>query len=111
MGSSIAHLLGTVFRRNEEDCRVLLAAGAGAGMATAFNAPIAGSVFVLEELVRRFDTRITLAILGASARVIAVARILLGKGPEFSVGPVHWYNFATLPLDLFFGIVICIESI
>ena len=53
MGASIAHLVGTLFRRNWPDCRVLLAAGAGAGLATAFNAPIAGAIFVLEELVRR----------------------------------------------------------
>jgi len=54
MGASVAHLLGKVFRRPWPDCRALLAAGAGAGLATAFNAPIAGAIFVLEELVRRF---------------------------------------------------------
>src|SRR5882724_9255510 len=32
MGASIAHLIGTLFRRNWPDCRVLLAAGAGAGL-------------------------------------------------------------------------------
>ena len=67
MGASIAHLVGTMFRRSWPDCRVLLAAGAGAGLATAFNAPIAGAVFVLEELVRRFEHRIAIAALGASA--------------------------------------------
>lgn len=74
MGASTAHLLGKLFRRHEDDCRVLLAAGAGAGLATAFNAPIAGAVFVLEELLRRFDIRITIATLGASAGAIASAR-------------------------------------
>ena len=63
MGASTAHLLGKLFRRNEDDCKMLLAAGAGAGLATAFNAPIGGAVFVLEELVRRFDTRITIVTL------------------------------------------------
>src|SRR5262249_56384264 len=67
MGATVAHLLGKVFRRAWPDCRVLLAAGAGAGLATAFNAPIAGAVFVLEELLRRFDTRTTVPTFGASA--------------------------------------------
>jgi CIC family chloride channel protein len=49
MGASIAHLVGRIFKRDLADCRVLLAAGAGAGLATAFNAPIAGAIFVLEE--------------------------------------------------------------
>ena len=48
MGASTAHLIGLVFRRTWSDCRVLMAAGAGCGLATAFNAPIAGSAFVLE---------------------------------------------------------------
>lgn len=42
MGASIAYQVGRLFRRGRADCRALLAAGAGAGLATAFNAPIAG---------------------------------------------------------------------
>jgi CIC family chloride channel protein len=85
MGASLAHLVGAVFRRSWSDCRVLLAASAGAGLATAFNAPIAGAVFVLEELVRCFETRIAIAALGASATAIAVARLFIGDEPEFRV--------------------------
>src|SRR6202011_245585 len=88
MGASISHLVGRIFRRGWPDCRVLLAAGAGAGLATAFNAPIAGAVFVLEELVRRFEPRVAIAALGASATAIAVARVLLGEAPDFHVGPL-----------------------
>src|SRR5262249_56184982 len=47
MGASTAHLVGKLFRRNDDDRKILSAAGAGAGLATAFNAPIAGSAFVL----------------------------------------------------------------
>ena len=105
MGASTAHLLGKLFRRNEDDCKTLLAAGAGAGLATAFNAPIGGAVFVLEELVRRFDTRTTVVTLGASAGAIAVARVLLGDAPDFHVEPLPYPGFGTVPIHLALGIV------
>jgi CIC family chloride channel protein len=85
MGASIAHLMGLFARRKWPDCRVLLAAGAGAGLATAFNAPIAGAIFVLEELVRQFELRVAIAALGASATAISVSRLLLGDAPDFHV--------------------------
>ncbi|MBI3798254.1 MAG: H(+)/Cl(-) exchange transporter ClcA [Deltaproteobacteria bacterium] len=106
MGATLAHLLGTAFRRTEDDCRVLLAAGAGAGLATAFNAPIAGAVFVLEELVRRFDTRTTIATLGASAGAIAVARVFLSQGPDFRVALSPYPGFGTVVVHLVLGVVI-----
>ena len=106
MGAGLAHLFGTTFRRNSDECRALLAAGAGAGLATAFNAPIAGAVFVLEELVRRFETRITITTLGASAGAIAVARVLLGTAPDFHVGRLPYSGFGAVPpIHIAFGIV------
>lgn len=102
MGAAIAHLIGKVARRSWPDCRVLLAAGAGAGLATAFNAPIARAVFVLEELVRRFETHIALA---ASAAAIAVARALLGHAPDFTVEPLAYVGVQTWPLFLALGAV------
>lgn len=104
IGASVAHLVGKVFRRNWPDCRVLLAAGAGAGLATAFNAPIAGAIFVLEELVRGFETRIAIAALGASATAIAVARLLLGDASDFTVGPMTCPRWEFQPLFFVLGI-------
>ena len=104
MGASISHLLGKIFRRNWPDCRVLLAAGAGAGLAAVFNAPIAGAVFVLEELVRKFETRIAIAALGASAMAIWVARLLLGSEPTFRVTPLFYVGAGTGLLFLVSGV-------
>ena len=103
MGASLAHLVGRIFRRNWADCRVLIAAGAGAGLGTAFNAPIAGAVFVLEELVRQFEDRIAIAALGASATAIAVARILIGDAPDFHVSGLGHEDAGTRPLYFVFG--------
>lgn len=105
MGASVAQFIGEVFRRKLPDCLVLLAAGAGAGLATAFNAPIAGAVFVLEELVRRFDTRTTIATFGASAGAIAVVRVLIGDEPDFQVGDLEYPALGMSPAHLVLGIV------
>jgi len=77
---------------------VLVAAGAGAGLGTAFNAPIAGAVFVLEELVQRFEHRIAIAALAASASALGVARVLLGDAPDFHVNMLGYGDAGTSPL-------------
>ena len=105
MGASLGHLVGVAFRRNWRDCRALLAAGAGAGLAAAFNAPIAGAIFVLEELVRRFETRTAVAALGASATAIAVSRLLLGDVPDFVVDPLAFAGPQTTALFYLLGVV------
>jgi CIC family chloride channel protein len=111
MGASVAHLVGKVFRRKWLDCRVLLAAGAGAGLATAFNAPLAGTVFVLEELVRRFELRIAVAALGASATGIAVARVFLGDAPDFHVDALAYASAEATPLFFVLGAVAGLAAI
>ena len=105
MGASLTHLIGDLTGFSEEECKALLAAGAGAGLATAFNAPIAGAVFVLEELVRRFDLPVTIATLGASAGAIGAARVLLGQEPDFHVEPFTYPGFGPIPFYLALGVI------
>jgi len=106
MGASIAIVIGRVCHRGWPDCRVLIAAGAGAGLAAAFNAPIAGAVFVLEELVQKFEHRIAIAALAASAAAIAVARMLLGDAPDFHVATPAYASAEIRPLFFILGGII-----
>lgn len=105
MGADIGSFVGQTLRLPERDWMALLAACGGAGIATAFNAPIAGAVFVLEELIRRFDTRITIAALGSSCSAIAVARLFLGRSPDFHVEPLAYSSFGDGLLFLALGII------
>jgi chloride channel protein, CIC family len=115
MGAVVASLVGKTGGRAWPDLRTLVAAGAGAGLAVAFNAPIAGAMFVLEELVRRLETRVAITALGASASAILISRLFLGDMPDFqvtvtahsasAVGPLPYAVAATWPLHLMLGVV------
>ncbi|MFB6131473.1 MAG: chloride channel protein, partial [Salinigranum sp.] len=58
--------------------RILVAAGAGAGIAGTFNAPLAGLLFAIEVLLVEYEIRSLIAIGIASAMAVVVARPLLG---------------------------------
>ena len=103
MGAVILYEAGRLLRRSGAQCRVLLAAGAGAGLATAFNAPLSGAVFVLEELLKRFDARAGIAALAASATAIWIERWILGNAPDFMVGHLAHPSFREEPLFVLFG--------
>jgi CIC family chloride channel protein len=104
MGVTAAHVIGGLFRRDVEDRRALIAGGAGAGLSTAFNAPGAGAIFVLEELVGRFDARIALVALGASAGAITVSRALLGNSLDFKLADLASGGVTELVLFLVLGL-------
>lgn len=51
IGAGIGQLTSSIFRLTGKKERVLMSAGAGAGLATAFNTPVTGVVFVIEEFL------------------------------------------------------------
>ena len=102
MSATVGDLASRWFRLGAADARVLLAAGAGAGLAAAFNAPLSGAVFVLEELVRRFELRVAVATLAACSAAIAVMRALVGDRFVFSVPAIE--------VDLFPGYLLFLLS-
>jgi len=84
MGGVAGSLAGGLGRRLPEP-QLLLAAGAGAGLAAAFNAPLAGALFVAEELLQRFSTRLLAAALVASTMSVVVLRAWLDPGLDLPV--------------------------
>ncbi len=78
----------------------MISCGAGAGMAAAFNAPIAGTMFVLEELHHSFDK--ALLTMGIVSAITAdyVSKIFFGQDTIFH------YDTATLALRNYWLLVI-----
>jgi CIC family chloride channel protein len=89
MSAVIGEAWARLFRLRPGDHRALLAAGAGAGLAAAFNAPLAGAIFVFEELLRRFELRAAVATLSACSGGLVIMRMLLGDHQVFTVPPIE----------------------
>ena len=60
-----------------------MTAGAGAGLAAVFNAPLAGVIFCIEELHKKFTPEILVATLTASITASAVVDLFFGVRPIF----------------------------
>lgn len=85
MGASLADHVGLRLGLPDEARRILLAVGAGAGLTGAFNAPLAGTLFVAEELKCPFRPAIYLGTLLASVVTDLCCRFWLGPVAELSL--------------------------
>jgi CIC family chloride channel protein len=81
IGSVVGRFLGLSYR----ETTMLLACGAAAGIAAAFNSPIAGIVFAIEILLPEFTIPGFIPLLLASATAAAVARLFYNEQLFFLV--------------------------
>lgn len=86
MAAVIGTQCGKWFGFTREDRSLLYTAIAGSGLSVAFNAPLAGVAFVIEEVAHRTTMRRLLATLIAVATAIVVYRSYFGNQVEFNVG-------------------------
>jgi CIC family chloride channel protein len=106
MGAVIGEKIGRLFKNLEGAWKPLIAAGAGAGVATAFNAPVGGTLFILEEVLRKV-TPIGFVLAAAAAVSSAIVqRGIFGMGFDFRVADVAAGPVVNLPIYLLFGAVI-----
>ncbi|MCP4261579.1 MAG: H(+)/Cl(-) exchange transporter ClcA [Planctomycetes bacterium] len=83
IGANIGKMIKDIFRRPNEETNPLVSAGAAAGLASAFNAPFAGIMFVIEEMHGHFRYNFfsVAAIMVASCTADAVVRAIVGADP------------------------------
>jgi CIC family chloride channel protein len=89
-GSSIGSNIGRFFGFNYRDVTLLLACGAGAGIAGAFNSPIAGMVFAIEILLPTFSIPVFIPLLIAVAAASVVSTIFYPR-PLFVLVTEGWH--------------------
>lgn len=112
MGASAAAAVASSFRTSELERRGLLAAGAAAGLACAFNAPLASVLFVIEETHKEFPYtfRTYLGVIFATIASTVVTQLIGGTGPDLPL-PVVGASLQQLPAFLLLGAVLGIIGV
>lgn len=87
-GGSIGSLIGQVLPVSPSERKILLAAGAAAGMAATFGAPLAAVVLAIELLLFEFSARALVPLVVATSIAGGMHAALFGDGPLFAV-PTH----------------------
>lgn len=105
MGGTVGAAVSDWLKVSTQDRLTLIAAGAGAGLAAAFNAPLAGLVFVLEEVRKDFRQAVFGAAFLAAAIADIVARFASGQLPVFTIPSYPVPALAALPAFAILGIL------
>lgn len=104
MGAAAGNIINNLFGRSPYERRHLIACGAGAGLSAAFNAPLAGFVFVIEELQREMSPLTYGTAFIAAVTADVVARFATGQLPSFHISSFPIPPLRALPLFILLGI-------
>ena len=104
-GGAFGSLVGQFISTTAAERKVLLACGAGAGMAATFNTPIAGVILAIELLLFEFRARSFIPLVIATTLATSVRAVLLGQRSMFTMGNVDFDVLRGLPFYVLLGLV------
>ncbi len=101
LGAAVGQGFSKIFKRIKIEEKYLITSGASAGLAAAFNAPLAGTMFALEEVHKNFSPLILLSAISSALSADFIASGFLGLKPVFNFG-----NLSLLPLNYYFYVIL-----
>ncbi|WP_342561077.1 ClC family H(+)/Cl(-) exchange transporter [Paenibacillus sp. FSL R7-0345] len=101
IGALVAQGFSRLMRRTKTEEHMLITCGASAGLAAAFNAPIAGVIFALEEVHMNFSPLVMIAALASSLMADFVSKEFFGLNPVF-----HFSSIGAIPLSQYFHLIL-----
>jgi CIC family chloride channel protein len=105
MGAGVASRLGRLFHLPRNNMRLIAPVGAAAGIAAAFNTPITGLLFVMEEVLADWSATAVGSIVLAAVSAVVTMRAFLGDQPLFRVPAFQIANVSELLVYAGIGIV------
>lgn len=87
-GALFACWISSIFSLKPKELKIMMACGAGAGLAAVYNVPLGGAVFILEVLLCTFNWSVVLPALLTCAIAVTVSRMGLGDASLYQVPPL-----------------------
>ncbi len=101
IGGATGKIYGKILKKPEREMPFIITAGASAGLSAAFNAPISGTLFALEEIHKSFSPLVLLPAIVASVIANFLSFKILGTESAFS-----FVVSRTIPIDLILLVLI-----
>ena len=113
IAANIGKMIKDIFKQPDNENNALVSAGAAAGLASAFNAPFAGIIFVIEEMHDhfRFNFYSVAAIMIASGTADFVVRATIGASPVIQMTIYSRTSLSSLWLYIVLGLLYSIVGI
>ncbi len=105
IGAAIGSGTGQALHLSDERVRTLVACGAAAGIASAFNAPISGVFFALEIVLGQFTTAAFGVVVLSAVVSAAITQAMVGRQPAFQIPSYSFVGFWELGLYSVLGIL------
>jgi|ETNmetMinimDraft_1059919.scaffolds.fasta_scaffold00072_19 CIC family chloride channel protein len=111
IGSALGSTLARLFRMSDRRRSTFVAAGAAAGIAAVFNAPLAGVFFALEVVLRSFTARGFSTVVISAVAANAVWRVLVGDESVLTAEVHHLVHPTELGFYALLGVVAAVVAV
>lgn len=110
-GGALGSLLGQTLHVTADERKTLLAAGAAAGMAATFNAPVSSVLLAVELLLFEYRARSLVPVALAAAVASAVRIAMVGNAPAFTLPAIPAASLAALASYIALGALVGVVAV